>query len=360
MNSTFRISCIALLLAFSPGTKAQETPTTANRLEGKTIRAMCQNPKSLGTFYVGLKGKHLGDGFLYSTNNAPGNWAKINQDKPLRPHVADIQALAASPHHGQTLLAGTWKNGLFKSEDNGISWDRMWYFPSNDVRSIQFGYQNPELVYVATSSHGIVKTNDRCRSWKVCTPATINASFQFAWSVVVDPHNDSIVYAATFGQGVFKSTDQGENWQKVLDTKGMVCWDMLVSAGSGKIWAAASGQGDSTSNIFTSTDGGDSWETMTTVPQKGLCQIQVIESKKEDILFVGSWRGGSYQYEKGKWTHLALVDYPTISEILVNKEQVVFGTWGNGVYALPNKWTSRYKIENIVPPPPPEHHHHDD
>jgi photosystem II stability/assembly factor-like uncharacterized protein len=116
------------------------------------------------------------------------------------------------------IYAGTWKCGLFISDDDGKSWKKDINFHSGDVRSIKAGIQTPLLVYASTSAFGVVKSIDGGKTWKRNEALLVDSTFQFAWSIEVDPKDDSIVYAQTIDKGVWRSIDQGETWSQLLKT----------------------------------------------------------------------------------------------------------------------------------------------
>jgi len=195
MNKSILITSLVLFCC-QIGLSQQDTITFG--LKGKIIRALEQSANSSSTFYVGLKGNNMGAGLVYKSEDAGESWHVLNNGLPIDPYVADIQAVAETNLQNRTLFAGTWKNGLFKSEDAGMSWTKDFNFPSSDIRSIRAGVQNPKLIYAATSNFGVVKSLDGGLTWKRNTPAQIDSTFQFAWSIEIDPNDDSIIYALTF------------------------------------------------------------------------------------------------------------------------------------------------------------------
>ena len=303
-------------------------------LKGKIIRALGDDPNSTSTFYAGLKGDLLGTGLIYGSSDYGKTWNALNNGMPLSPYVADIQAIEASKDSRRTIYAGTWKNGLFKSTDNGKSWTKDKMFPSSDIRSIKVGVQTSNLVYAATSNFGVVKSIDEGKTWTRCSPTVIDTTFKFAWSIELDAKNDSIVYAQTFRRGVWKSIDQGATWKQVLDTKGLTCWDMKTSTHSDKVWLAASKSGDTLSMIYKSIDKGNTWVGLPNVPQVGVSQINVIEINNQETLVIGSWKDGVYVYKNNKWAKINSIDFNTISEILISDNELLIGSWGNGIYHL--------------------------
>ena len=336
MNIQYVLLSLCLLLLNHQIGFGQEKES--EKLSGKIIRALCQSPDNADLFYIGLKGDTLGAGIVYKSSQSGTTWERLGNKLAINPYVMDIQTIAVTPSQKNILFAGTWKYGLFRSINGGISWTRIGSFPCADVRSFKISPFNPKQLYAGTSSHGVLSSSDGGISWMMCKPQEINKPFNFAWQVVLHPTEENTIFAATFDKGLFKSTDKGRSWTQLLDTKGLVCWDLKISEKGKKMWLATNKDRDSSSVVFHSKDGGKKWEKMEGVPQIGINQINVIEGAKQDIVLVGSWRDGVYIYENGKWTKEKAVDFEAVAEILVTDKKIIIGSWGNGVYTLPNRW----------------------
>jgi len=329
-----KIIISTLLIIFCCQITLSQKDTITYGLKGKIIRALEHSPTTPSTIYAGLKGNNLGTGFMYRSSDEGHTWQVLNNGQPIDPYVSDIQAVAETSTQSKTIYAGTWKNGLFKSENGGESWEKDTNFPSSDVRSIRTGVQNPNLIYAATSNFGVIKSKDGGKTWHRNSPQQIDTTFQFAWSIEIDPHNDGVIYALTFSSGVWKSNDQGEHWVQVLDTEGKVAWDMKISDDSDELWVATSMRGDSLSAVYHSADDGITWKEIADVPQIGVSEINVYEHNEQQVLFIGSWRDGVYRLKNDEWEKVESVDFSSIAHIIVHDNNVLVGSWGNGMYII--------------------------
>lgn len=325
---------IGLILVFQYQAVISQTDSLKFGLKQKVIRALSKTPTSPSVFYAGLKGEKFGSALIYKSEDSGQTWIPLNDGKPISPYVSDIQAIAIAQDVTNSIYAGTWKDGLFKSIDKGQTWKRVLKIPSSDIRSIQTGIQNPLLVYASTSSFGVIKSIDGGETWKRNAPETIENTFKFAWSIELDKKNDSIIFAQTYNRGVWKSTDQGNSWKQALDIKDKVCWDMKISENSESIWVASSKSGDMLSSIHYSGDQGETWEEINNVPQIGVNQINVLEQNDEKTIFIGSWKNGVFVLKNNKWEKIEKVDFNVISEILLNDDELLIGSWGNGIYNI--------------------------
>ncbi len=142
--------------------------------------------------------------------------------------------------------------------------------PDDPSTGANFGFQSLAVgsdgtLYVAEDYHGLFKSTDNGTTWE--GPYLIGSSAGTCWTLLVDPFNPNILWANSgYGSGgPFRSTDQGETWTKfpvgaptVADDIYCVALDpyladhMLVAWHSN--WASSSSSG-----ISESFDGGDTW-----------------------------------------------------------------------------------------------------
>jgi len=325
---------IGLLILFSFQLSSSQSDSLKFGLKGKIIRALSKSPTDPSVFYAGLKGEKLGAALIYKSEDFGKTWSALNNGNPISPYAADIQAISVANDASNSIYAGTWKDGLFKSTNQGKTWKRLPNVPSTDIRSIKTGVQTPSLVYASTSAFGVIKSIDNGLTWIRSTPEIIDNTFKFAWSIEIDKTNDSIVYAQTYNKGVWKSIDQGNSWTQLLDTKNRVCWDMKISKNSKSVWVVSSKSGDALSTIHFSNNQGETWEELPNVPQIGINQINVLEQNDKHIIYIGSWSDGVFMLKNDEWKKVEAVDFKTISELLLNGDELLIGTWGNGIYNI--------------------------
>ena len=141
---------------------------------------------------------------------------------------------AVPPREPWTVYAATGSGGLWKSINNGISWEPI--FDSQPVISIgdvAAAASNPSIVWVGTGEattsrstywgDGVYKSTDAGRTW---SNMGLTESHHIG-RIVIDPFNPDVVYVAALGhmytenpeRGVFKTIDGGKTWVKSLDVK---------------------------------------------------------------------------------------------------------------------------------------------
>ncbi len=216
----------------------------------------------------------------------------------LGPAVAGgrVAAVAGVPGNPNIIYVGAAGGGVWKTIDGGISWRAISEnLPTSSIGAIALAPQNPNWVWVGTgegnprndvlSGHGVFFSSDAGASWK---PMGLDTTGQIP-VVLVSPADANTVYFASIGhawgpnadRGVFRTTDGGKSWQKVLymnDTTGAS--DLVMDPQNPKILYAGMWQvsrhpwilesGGAASGIFRSTDGGDTWQKLSSGLPTGL------------------------------------------------------------------------------------------
>ncbi|WP_432412607.1 WD40/YVTN/BNR-like repeat-containing protein [Rasiella sp. SM2506] len=124
--------------------------------------------------------------------------------------------------------------GLLQSVDNGKTWKNMGLRDSHHISKIIINPNNPDEVvvsavgrlYSTNSERGVYKTTDGGNSWK----QTLFVNDQSGIiEMDADPNNFNLLYASSWdkdrkawdfrgngaGSGIYKSTDGGSSWEKV-------------------------------------------------------------------------------------------------------------------------------------------------
>ena len=136
---------IALALCFGSSLviSAETQSIVIQKLKGRIIRSVSVANFDKQLIIVGNKGGDAGDATVFSSNNGGISWRFLNGSSPLHPQATDVQAVAYVSQ--QTVLAGTWKHGLYRSVDAGESFTKVDNFTAKDVRS--FAVANKPVSY---------------------------------------------------------------------------------------------------------------------------------------------------------------------------------------------------------------------
>jgi photosystem II stability/assembly factor-like uncharacterized protein len=238
------------------------------------------------TFYFGAV-----NGGIWKTTDAGVVWTPIFDNQP----VASIGALAVAPSDPKIIYAGTGEtdirsdlssgNGVYKSSDGGVTWNRIGLEDTRQISRIVIDPQNPAIVYVGALGHaygpnperGVYKSTDGGAHWERVldlgseigisdlSMATSAPSLIFAgaWNSHRPPWS---TYAPIDGPGgsVYRSKDAGKTWLR-LEGNGLPDgkWGRVGvdATGDGKrVYALISVRGQANkSGLYRSDDGGDHW-----------------------------------------------------------------------------------------------------
>ena len=121
------------------------------------------------TLFAGADNGTAGAGYLLKTEGLGGSWAVVKGNFPGDAIVSALAvASAASGGTDPPVLAGT-SQGLFRSDDRGVTWSPLAGLPSSDFNIAAFNPANPDQIYVGSDGDqgtgGVFRSLDRGASW---------------------------------------------------------------------------------------------------------------------------------------------------------------------------------------------------
>jgi photosystem II stability/assembly factor-like uncharacterized protein len=276
---------------------------------GGRVSDIALDPNNPFVFYVGLA-----HGGVFKTEDNGVSFDPIFDKQP----VLSIGAAAVAPSDSNVIWVGTgeandrnssgWGNGVYRSTDGGENWQNVGLKESRAIGRIVVHPSKPEVAYVAVSGHlwadggerGLFKTTDGGKTWKLIlqAPAPHNARTGCC-DVALDPANPETVYAALYPR------------QRTP-------------------WSFTSGPGvtgsEDVGGIFKSTNGGTSWKKLTdglpaqtgriglavsvSNPRVVMAVLQSYEGGTSSIDDLRSKSGGVFRSENGgeKWTRVSAIN----------------------------------------------------
>lgn len=200
-----------------------------------------------------------------------------------------IEAIASHPDEPNTLYVGAGSGNLWKSVNNGTTWEPIFENESTfTIGCVTIAPSDPETIWVGTgevlmarSSYagtGVFKSTDGGKTWQ---NMGLNDSHHVP-RIVIDPENPDIVYVAALGhnygpnteRGIFKTTNGGKSWEKVFyiaDNVGIA--ELLMDPSDNNTLYAAAWERDRKawndisrgegSGLYKSTDAGATWKRLT-------------------------------------------------------------------------------------------------
>jgi uncharacterized protein (TIGR03437 family) len=168
---------------------------------------------------------------------------------------------------------------LYRSIDSGGTWTQLTGMPYETI-SVVVDAVNPDTVYAAVWSVGVYRSLDGGDTWKEA------AKLPVAYSQNAIAASPTALYLAT-SNGVMRSTDGGLRWSRTSITAAADV--VAVDPNHPQTVYAAADQ------VYVSTDGGDSWTPLLTVPLHSVASITpagtglFIGSVLPQNIFVAKW-----------------------------------------------------------------------
>lgn len=299
--------------------------------------SMAYADKANGTWWACLDHGHWGSK-LHKSSDEGITWDEI--DAPKYPEGEEVrEGVPASVNYlwaltsvgngnGRTLFLGTEPGGLFKSENDGESFELMrglwdhptrkeqWFGGGRDhpgIHSIIIDPNNNDHMYIAISCAGVFETVDGGNSWH---PKNKGLKADFLPNpdseIGQDPHllvacesNTKVMWQQNHC-GIFRTTDGGNNWKDISDKTGEANFGFAIAADAqheGMAWVVPAISDeirvamDNSLCVCRTENGGRSWETF----RKGLPQGQSFDityrhalDQDEETLAFGTTTGNLY------------------------------------------------------------------
>ncbi|MGH9467016.1 MAG: WD40/YVTN/BNR-like repeat-containing protein [Terriglobales bacterium] len=245
-----------------------------------SVAGVIQQP---GVYYVGLP-----QGGIWKTTSAGVTWFPIFDQERA---VEGIGALAVAPSNPNIVYAGSGDataggngDGIYKSTDAGKTWTHIGLEDTVKIDRIFVDPQNPDLVLASTEGNerhngrGIYRSTDGGQTWtNVLNPKGYNGTRDLEAAFDVP----NVMFAATQGQGaarfgppapgakvqpaeVFKSTDEGQTWTQITTVpviNNRIVLSVAQNTNAQRIYMLGSSYQHG-SGLFRSDDGGQTWQHM--------------------------------------------------------------------------------------------------
>jgi photosystem II stability/assembly factor-like uncharacterized protein len=224
-----------------------------------------------------------------SSTDAGATWSSASG--PCR---GDGFAVAYAPSAPQTVYAGCANSGTYRSDDSGATWQSIPITTGSvnlgtsytwGVKALAVDPTNPDVAYAVCGTCGSIwRTTDAGQSWQ-----TVGTDPQWGESVAVKPNDPNYVVVGS-ADGIMVTNDGGDTWEGPYGSGPMrVAFDPNDTS---QLWAIA--YQALTSSLLHSTDGGQTWTTVTTSPSQ-LSALAVADG----VIYVGDKTGDVSQSTDG-------------------------------------------------------------
>ena len=210
-------------VAFNGGLRIMETRkgsfnTLGEFFAGRTLEHLtgCQRSPEVVFAAVAFDGG-------YRTADGGRSWRKVLE--------GDVRTFAVDPHDERVVYAGIGPVRLFRSEDNGITWEPLdsllqlpdrvkaqWTVPER-LRGIEFPHvrnvfihpDDANLLFVVLEHGGLIRSFDRGKTWE---DASSGISYLDMHVLANYPGSRERYYVSS-ARGFFRSDDGGRQWRRV-------------------------------------------------------------------------------------------------------------------------------------------------
>ena len=256
------------------------------------ISDIVTHPDNENVWYVAV-----GSGGVWKTENAGTTWNPIFDDQS----TYSTGCISLDPSNPSTVWVGSGENvggrhvaygdGVYKSTDDGKSWNNMGLKNSEHISEIIVHPTNSNIVWVAAQGplwskggeRGLFKTVNGGITWKQVLG---NKEWTGVTDIMLDPRDSNVLYAATWdrhrtvaalmgggpGTAIYRSDDGGNNWKKLekgLPKSNMGKIGITISPQQPDVIYAAIELDRKQGGVYRSSNRGESWTKMSNTVSGG-------------------------------------------------------------------------------------------
>jgi photosystem II stability/assembly factor-like uncharacterized protein len=197
------------------------------------------------------------------------------------------------------MIGGPQPTGIYRSENNGLTWQMVSSGPGVAVNALAVHPANDTVVYAGTAggpaatTHSLWQSSNGGQTWRSFTlglPADAYGMIPGVTALVIDPNQPGVLYVGTDGQGVYRFYEGRSSYELV---GGLSLYNAhvsgLVVGPDSRLYALTS------EGLFASA-GGD-WQKLETLPE--LAVSLAIAPTDPQLLYAGGTSTGVYRAQDG-------------------------------------------------------------
>ena len=222
-----------------------------------------------------------------------------------------------------------------------------------DVRSLAYDPQNPDRVFLGTSTGVIFVSDDGGHNWSRF--AKLGAGDDYVLDhMAFDPQNSKNIFVSAWSVqdqsagDIFRTRNGGKDWEALPGMHGKSVRAMAVSASDNKVIVAGALDG-----VYRSNDGGNNWQRISSNDGvvKNIESIAV-DPKDPNVVYAGTWHLAWKTSDGGaNWQHInkGMIDDSDVFSIIVSSANPseVFASACSGIYKSVSGGDQFEKIKGI-------------
>ena len=222
-----------------------------------------------------------------------------------------------------------------------------------DVRSLAYDPNDPDHVFLGTSSGTIFDSADAGKHWVRFAHVGAQTSYVVD-HIIVDPRNSAHIYAAVWSLEshhageLFSSLDGGKNWKVTPAMHGKSIRAISLAPSDPEVIVVGALDG-----VFRSKNGGRRWQKISRPPYviRNVESI-AIDPHNAEVIYAGTWHLAWKTTDGGMSWHRVregVIDDSDVFSILLDHSdsRIVFASACSGIYKSSDAGSHFEKIENI-------------
>ena len=222
-----------------------------------------------------------------------------------------------------------------------------------DVRSLAYDPQNPNRIFLGTSTGVIFVSDDSGHNWSRF--AKLGSGDDYVLDhIAFDPQNSRSIFVSAWSVqdqnagDIFRTHNGGKDWEVLPAMRGKSVRAMAVSVSDSKVVVAGALDG-----VYRSTDGGNAWQRIS--PNDGIVkniESIAVDPKDPNVVYAGTWHLAWKTSDGGaNWQHInkGMIDDSDVFSIIVSSANPseVFASACSGIYKSVSGGDQFEKIKGI-------------
>lgn len=245
--------------------------------------------------YAGVIGE---GGTIYVSNDKGNTWDKLNEDLTFTTIWGHSQ-LQIVPRDSNTVYAGTWGGGTYKTVNGGKDWQLLNSEHTFSPTCIAISKSNPDILYACDRTKPVIhRSDDAGVTWY--TYYDFGPEYMLSSAVAIAPDNPDLIYASAFkpplahGGALFKIEKGREVADLGNDLPRSVLEIEIDEKNPNTLYITTHIYG-----VFKSIDSGSTWQRLdgkgTGLPRTGIYDIDV-DPVADNILYAAALCGALPDY----------------------------------------------------------------
>lgn len=337
----FRALLTAILIIGVTLAPAQTTSTASQSWisvgpDGGDVRTLSADPANASRVLLGTSA-----GQIYQSEDGGKIWQRFVRIGKGNDYVVDH--IIFDPQQPGVIYVAAWTlesegGSVFKTTDNGHSWQPLSSLEGKSVRSMAIAASDPNVL-VAGTLDGVYRTRNGGQTWQHISPET-SGEIKNIESIAIDPTNSDVVYAGTWHLP-WKTSDGGKSWHNIKS--GIVddsdVFSIIIDPKRPDVVYASACSG-----IYKSESAGELFHKIQGIPFSARrTRVLKQDPSNSNVVYAGTTEGLWKTSDSGKtWRRITTPDV-IVNDVLVDigrPEHVLLATDRSGVLVSNNAGAS--------------------